>query len=729
MIVNFNNLKQSNLIDNTIRSKYELHSINESKSNSLEFDKYHFEGQQESANLNQISTNPPEKYLLKNHKSIFSTDKNTDIVATRISSKDIEQDFQRLTPNLETVDQVITYTGSATSQADSALEADRVRNALPTSFDGTGIKIAVLSDSYNNLGGANDDIASGDLPAEGVTVIEDLPSGGSDEGRAMLQLIHDIAPGAELLFATAFGGQQEFADNIYALAEAGADIIVDDVGYLTSPFFQDGIVSQAVDDVVNNYAVTYFSSAGNSGDIAYESTEINFTSDSEGVYSNQFYDFDRSAGVDTRQTITIPQNGQVRISMQWDDPFYTTDGVDTDLDIFLLNPTDNSVVAGSNDNNLVTQTPSEFFLFKNDTAQTEFEVVITLADGVAPERIKYIPFDLGYNPANIYQEYRTDSSTIFGHPAATNAFAVGAVRYNNLNNPEPFTSAGPTTILFEADGTPKAEPEIRQKPDITAIDGTDTTFFGSGDFDNTGFPNFFGTSAAAPHAAAVAALIKQANPDFTPEQIYERLESTATDINTSGFDTLTGVGLINAYDAIFNDYVGSSNSDTFFADDRHDTIDGNAGRDRLHGEGGNDIINGGGDDDFMQGGVGNDSISGANGNDTLYGNDGDDTLLGGAGIDILVGGTGDDLLDGEADSDRLFGNNGKDTFVLRAGDTNNTIYDFEDNLDSLGLADGLESNSLTVNQTGLNTEIFVNTDLLVTLVNFTTDITDNFISV
>ncbi len=727
--MNYINFKQNNPIDNKIKSKYELHSINEFKSNSFEFDDYSLERQRKSVNSNQISTNYTEKYLSKNNKSIFSTDKNTDILATRIDLKNIDRDFHELAPNLETTDQIITYVGSATSQADSALDADLVRNALPTSFDGTGIKIGVLSDSYNNLGGANDDILSGDLPAEGVTVIQDLSSGGSDEGRAMLQLIHDIAPGADLLFATAFTGQQGFADNIYALAEAGADIIVDDVGYLTAPFFQDGIVSQAVDDVVNNYGVAYFSSAGNSADIAYESTEINFTSDSEEVFSSQFYDFDHTTGVDTRQTITIPQNGQVRISLQWDDPFYTTDGVDTDLDIFLLNPTDNSVVAGSADDNIVSQTPSEFFLFKNDTTQTEFEVVITLADGVAPGRIKYIPFDLGYNPANIYQEHRTDSSTIFGHAAATNAFAVGAVRYNNLNNPEPFTSAGPTTILFEADGTPKAEPEIRQKPDITSIDGTDTTFFGSGDFDSTGFPNFFGTSAAAPHAAGVAALIKQANPDFTPEQIYERLESTATDISTLGFDNLTGVGLINAYDAIFNDYVGSNSNDTFFADDRHDTIDGLAGRDRLHGEGGNDIINGGENDDFMQGGVGSDSISGANGNDTLYGNDDNDTLVGGAGIDIIVGGAGDDLLDGETGSDRLFGNDGKDTFILRAGDTNNMIYDFEDNLDFLGLADGLESNSLTVNQTGLNTEIFLNTDLLVTLVNVSTDITDNFISV
>ena len=713
---------------NKIQLEDDFHSKNEFKNNYFSLDNYLIKRQQKLENFNSISVNYTNKNFSKRYKSIFLTEKNIAKVATQT----ISQDINRAAPNLEILDQVITNVGSTTSQADFVLEADRVRNALFHSFDGTGIKIGVLSDSYNNLGGANNDIASGDLPAEGVTVIEDLSIDGltgTDEGRAMLQLIHDIAPGADLLFATAFTGQQGFANNIRALADAGVDIIVDDVSYLTEPFFQDGIISQAINDVVTNKGVAYFSAAGNSADIAYESTNINLASDSIDSISGQFYDFDLSSGVDTRQRITIPKNSRIRLSLQWDDPFYTSNGVDTDLDVLLVNGTTGSIVEQSTNNNISNQTPSEFLVFANDTGQTNFDVLIRKKSGVTPGRIKYIPFGIGYNPVNIYQEHGTNSPTIFGHQAANNALAVGAVRYNNLNTPEPFTSVGPTTILFEADGTPKTTPEIRQKPDIAAIDGTDTTFFGSGDFDSTGFPNFFGTSAAAPHAAAVAALIKQANPDFTPVQIYQQLQSTATDIGITGLDNFTGVGLINAYDAIFNEYAGSNNNDTFFADDRYDTIDGQAGRDRLHGKGGNDIISGGDDDDFIQGGVGNDSISGDNANDILYGNDGNDTLLGSTGIDILVGGAGDDWLDGGADGDRLFGNNGRDIFVVRTGDTNNIIYDFEDNLDSLGLADGLAPSSLTVSQIGLNTEIFLDTDLLATLIGITGNITDNFITV
>jgi len=63
----------------------------------------------------------------------------------------------------------ITNVGSVTSQADFVHEADRVRASLPTGFDGTGVTIGVMSDSYDTSGNgsAAADIASGDLPAGG----------------------------------------------------------------------------------------------------------------------------------------------------------------------------------------------------------------------------------------------------------------------------------------------------------------------------------------------------------------------------------------------------------------------------------------------------------------------------------------------------------------------------------------------------------------------------------
>jgi Ca2+-binding RTX toxin-like protein len=561
--------------------------------------------------------------------------------------------------------QPIVSVGSVTSQADSVLEADLVRTASPISYDGTGIEIGVLSDSYNNLGGEANDIASGDLPND-VDVLQDLGGGGIDEGRAMLQLIHDLAPGADLSFATAFTGVAGFANNIRALAANGADIIVDDIGYLTEPFFQDGAVSLAVNDVVAD-GVAYFSSAGNSSDVAYESTQVDFVSDPSGFV---FYDFDPSSGVDTRQRITVPNGSQLRLSLQWDDPFFTSNGVDSDIDVYLLNPNGN-VVARSIEDNIANQTPVEFLVFNNNTGQTNFDVLITRFSGPEPERLKYIPFGIGSNANSIYQEFATNSPTVFAHPAATGAMAVAAAPYFDPTTPEPFTSEGPTTILFDAEGNRLSTPEVRQTPDITAIDGTDTTFFG-GDFEGNGFPNFFGTSAAAPHAAAVAALVLEANPDFTPDQLYQRLQSTATDIGEPGFDNVTGAGLINAFDAVFantdptsgpDNLVGSEGDDSINALGGNDTVSGLGGEDTLNGQGGSDILSGDDDNDVLRGGNQNDTITGGNGSDRVIGNNGNDILIG-------VDPDGDK---GMGERDILSGNAGADTFVL--GDSFNVYYD------------------------------------------------------
>ena len=138
-------------------------------------------------------------------------------------------------------------------------------------LDGTGQTVGVLSDSYDtatlDLFGdpltihAAEDIASGDLPGPGnpnnpnpVIVIEDFPDpDAADEGRAMLQIVHDVAPKAKLAFATAFVSKMGFADNIRKLrTDAHCSVIVDDIIYTEEPMFSDGIIAQAVDDVVTS---------------------------------------------------------------------------------------------------------------------------------------------------------------------------------------------------------------------------------------------------------------------------------------------------------------------------------------------------------------------------------------------------------------------------------------------------------------------------------------------
>ncbi len=466
-------------------------------------------------------------------------------------------------PNLRPM----TSVGSVTSEADTVLQSRRLRESLPVGYNGAGVRIGVISDSYNNLGGAAADVSSGDLPTS-VTVLQDLGSGGIDEGRAMLQLVHDVAPGATLGFATAFvGGQAGFAANINALANASgfnADVITDDIFYFAEPFFQDGLIAQAIDNVVQNSDVAYFSSAGNLSDQAFElnnPTSHGAVSVGGSAFGIATYtmtnaiDLNPGAGSDARQSITLNNGQQALIGLQWDAPFFSS--VPNDLDIFLVDQTNNEIVAFSAGDNVANDEPVEIVGFTNNTgAARTYEIIVELFSGPMPTKLKWVNFGANRSgPINTI-EYDTNSPTITPHSAAVGAMSIGATPYFNQLTPESFTSLGPATIVFSSNGTPIA-PTIRAKPDLASIDGTNTTFFGS-DAEGDGRPNFFGTSAAAPHAAAVGALVRQANPTFTASQVYNRLKQTALDISTVGVDNLTGSGLINAFKAVYPTIVPSS---------------------------------------------------------------------------------------------------------------------------------------------------------------------------
>jgi hypothetical protein len=459
----------------------------------------------------------------------------------------------------------VTSAGAVTTQGDVAMRSDTARANL--GVNGAGITVGVLSDSFNCLGGAASDVTNGDLSP--VTVIQEIsnctgPSGGDDEGRAMLQIVHDVAPGANLAFASALNGMASYATNIQSLAAAGAKVLVDDVLYLAEPMFQDGIVAQAVNQVVGG-GVAFFSAAGNQARLSYQSAFRAGTVFGDGAFASApgaphffggtAHNFAAGGGTDVFQRITLPNGGGFLLSFQWDSPMFSVSGAPgspNDLDIYLLNASATQVLAGSHIPN-VNGDPVEVFAFVNNTGATaDFNFVITNFQGPNPGLMKYVLFNFN----GTIQEFATNSSTIYGHINAATAEAVGAAAYFNtpafgVSPPvlDFYSSSGGTPILFDSAGNRLANAEIGSKPEIVAPDGGDTTFFGT-DTNGNGFPNFFGTSAAAPHAAGVAALLLQAKPGSTPLQIYAALENTAFDMGASGFDYDSGFGLIQANTAL-----------------------------------------------------------------------------------------------------------------------------------------------------------------------------------
>lgn len=457
---------------------------------------------------------------------------------------------------------LLSSAGSVVSEGDKAHGAALARythnvdGSYTKNVEGTTktqrVKIGVLSDSYNNLGGAATDIATGDLPSDGVTLVGsgDLPSTspsypGIDEGRAMLQIVHDLAPGAKLYFATAFIDEAGFASNIRALRTAGCDIIVDDVGYLSEPVFQDGIIAQAVNHVTAKGSL-YFSSAGNDG---------NKDDRTSGIWEGDFVDGGAAplglsgrihrftfgaTGLSNKITESQYSSG---IMLQWSDPWGQSSN---DYDLYVLNSAGNAVIASSTD-------------FQNGNADP-IELVAPQAANSQVIVVQYSgqPRYLHLNILGGQLATNTGGQT-WGHSAAVNAFSVAAVsakgRINlftgGAENPvETFSSDGWRRVFYRADGTPITPGiflsyggSVRQKPDIAGADGVKTTL-------PSPLNRFYGTSAAAPHAAGVAALLKSFRPSLTSAQIRSILTSTTLDIEAGGVDKDSGYGIVMANQAL-----------------------------------------------------------------------------------------------------------------------------------------------------------------------------------
>ncbi len=453
--------------------------------------------------------------------------------------------------------------GFVISEGDAQLRADVARAQFD--IDGTGVKVGVMSSSFDRRAvaatHAADDIAAGDLPGIGnrcgrTTPVEMVresdcdPATCNDEGRAMAQIVHDLAPGAAIAYASASGGQSLMADNIRALAAAGSDVIVDDITYGTEPFYQDGPIAKAINDV-NAQGVAFFTAAANDwGDglrsyeapTGYRSTACPAVvlADRAGG-ANSCMDFDPGAGIDDDFDATFSPD--VGVALGWAEP---QQGVTGDFDIYGLNAA-NEIVFVDKSNNLTNQTANEQ-ASATLAAATPLRIVIRRYAGAGTPRIKFISTAGAMSATQAVTAPDVQGPTIFGHHGAESAVSVAAAPYNDSSRVENFSSRGPVTSVFApVTGTSTAAaafpaPRVLEKPDMTATNRGLTTFFGSAN-------RFAGTSAAAPHAAAVSALLLSARPDLTPAQVEQAMSSTARPVGAFGiFDA--GAGLVDAPAAV-----------------------------------------------------------------------------------------------------------------------------------------------------------------------------------
>ncbi|MDE2180253.1 MAG: S8 family serine peptidase, partial [candidate division NC10 bacterium] len=437
----------------------------------------------------------------------------------------------------------MTNAGSVMTQGDAVIRADQVR---AQGITGNGVKVGVISGGVNGL---TSSIASGDLPATGITMpaapltgggisldsplpggttFTVTPVGRSDltsdaEGTALLEIIHDIAPDAQLFFAPVGGTTLAFQRAVRWLTAQGVKVVADDVSFFNvGPYDGTSVVSQEASNAVAG-GVSYFHSVGNYAQQHYRGL---FT-DTDG---DTFHEFDVSLGLprvdNAGETlnVTIQPGATVRILLQWNDPF---GGSTNDYDLCVHDPADipTSPFVCSTHPQTGTQNPTEgISVTRIAPTPSTFGVSIHRVGGAAPR-----VFDL-FILGGVMNEFVVPAGSVpNGGDAGGGVISVGAVNWQTPNAIEFFSSRGPTS-------------DDRVKPELVAPDGVATSV--------VGFASFFGTSAAAPHAAGAAALVLGANPTFTPAQLSARLTQTAVPLDSPIPNNTFGFGRIDAFQAL-----------------------------------------------------------------------------------------------------------------------------------------------------------------------------------
>jgi|GEM_PF-2215795 len=414
----------------------------------------------------------------------------------------------------------VTRSGSVVTEGDIIHQTDDVRSIYSQS--GAGIKIGVISNGVDNIASSQ---STGDLPA-GVTVLSN--SVGGDEGTAMLEIIYDMVPDTSLYFHDSGNNVIAFNSAIDDLVVAGVNVIVDDIGWIREPFFEDGTIASHVASVLTTQNIVYVSAAGNDGSAGYGNGHY------QGEYYNNgsnYHDFSRGSDPTYKNLyVNVSPGKDVIVVLQWNDNFGSSGN---DYDLYMDNADGSGLLASSVIIQDGDDNPLEWFPYTNTTGSA-IDTRIWVNNFLGLAATKTLELFIYPSPSTfVYSNNLTSVDSIFGHPAVPGVIATGAIAADDPGNDtiEPFSSQGPVTIIGQGQ---------RAKPDITGIDKVTVT--GVGGF---GSP-FPGTSAAAPHIAAIAAQLWGQYPSATGNQIRDHLLNSAVDLGATGTDTIFGYGRADA---------------------------------------------------------------------------------------------------------------------------------------------------------------------------------------